>query len=379
VNVATRRICHVCNGHPADDGRVFHRTCAGLAKAGYEVHLFAVSNRTNVYSDQSVFVHPLQECHSPYKRIVRGSQIARMAADLNPDLFHVHEPGLLSSVLAAAGSRPVVYDVHESYLDIIDEREWIPRVVKPFARISWDKWERNLVSKCAGVVVVTERIARRYYKIHRNVAVIANYPDLNGIDNLPEVGRDGMTCVFAGLLTDHRGLFQTLEALAILKSRGIAVPLALAGRPAPEEYLQFLWHEADRLGVKELVSYHGILSKSESFLFQHKASIGLVPYQPIANCVASMANKITECMALGLPLVFSNFPNYRDVAGTSGAGIAVDSTKPEEIAHAIEYLVRNPEIARQMGEAGRQAVRERFNWNVEKKKLLDLYKGILGP
>jgi hypothetical protein len=32
-----------------------------------------------------------------------------------------------------------------------------------------------------------------------------------------------------------------------------------------------------------------------------------------------------------------------------------------------------------MGEAGRRAVRERFNWNVERLKLLDLYQEILGP
>ena len=111
-------------------------------------------------------------------------------------------------------------------------------------------------------------------------------------------------------------------------------------------------------------------------MFQQKASIGLVPYLPVGNFMASMANKLPECMALGLPLVFSDFPNYREVAGASGAGIAVDPTKPEQIADAIEYLVRNPDEARRMGEAGRQAVRERFNWNIEKTKLLGLYEDI---
>jgi glycosyltransferase involved in cell wall biosynthesis len=300
-----------------------------------------------------------------------------MAADLKPDLFHVHEPELLGHVIAAAGSRPVIYDIHESFLDVIEERDWIPRLVKPFARITWDKWERRLVGRCAGVVVVTESIAQRYHRFHRKVAVIANYPDLAGTEDLPAVKRDGKTCVFAGLLTHHRGLFQILEALSILKGRGFAVPLALAGRSAPEDYLQGLWDKADRLGVREQVTYCGILPKSEAFLFQHKASIGLVPYQPIANSIASMANKLTECMALGLPLVFSDFPNYRAVAGVSGAGIAVDPTDPEEIADAIEYLVRNPDEARRMGDAGREAVRTHFNWTIEKAKLLAFYEDIL--
>ena len=78
------------------------------------------------------------------------------------------------------------------------------------------------------------------------------------------------------------------------------------------------------------------------------------------------------------PWFFRDFPNFREIAGTSNAGIAVDPTKPEQIADAIEYLVRNPDIARQMGEAGRRAVRERFNWNNERAKLLNLYSNILG-
>jgi glycosyltransferase involved in cell wall biosynthesis len=301
-----------------------------------------------------------------------------MAAELKPDLFHVHEPELLGAVVAAAGSRPVIYDVHESYLDILKERDWIPRLMQPLMILAWDWWERRLLRQCAAVVVVTERIAQRYYRLHENVAVVANYPDLVGIEHLPRVTGDGKTCVFAGLLAQHRGLSETLKALAILKRRGLDVPLALAGRIESDAYFGSFWDEADRLGIRELVSYHGVLSQKDAMMFQQRASIGLVPYLPIAYCTASLANKLTECMALGLPVVFSNFPNYREVAGSSGAGIAVDPTKPPQIADAIEYLIRNPHIARQMGEAGRRAVRERFNWTVERAKLLALYKNVLG-
>ena len=350
----------------------------GLAEAGYEVHLFAVSNRTEVYRERGVFIHPLPECQSRRERFARRFRVAQMAAELDPNLFHVHEPEVLGAVIAAAGSRPVIYDVHESYLDIVKERNWIPRLMKPLISLAWDTWERRLVRRCAGVVVVTESIAQRYYRLHKKVAVVANYPDLVGIEDFTPVIRDGMTCVFAGFLTQHRGLSEVLQALAILKGRGLAVPLALAGRIESEEYLRSLWDEADHLGIKELVSYHGVLLQKEAMVFQQRASIGLVPYLPIGYCMASMANKLAECMALELPLVFSDFPNYREVAGTSGAGIAVDPTKPEQIADAIQYLIRNPNVARQMGEAGKRAVRERFNWTVERAKLLELYNDILG-
>jgi glycosyltransferase involved in cell wall biosynthesis len=348
-----------------------------LATEGYEVHLFAVGKARTDYREGEIFIHPLPECQTRQQRFRRRYEVAQMAAALNPDLFHVHEPELLGAVISCAKSKPVIYDVHESYLDVLQEREWVPNWLRPVLRFAWDKWERRLVRRCAGVVVTTERIARRYRRFHRRVQIVSNYPDFSGAEELTPVERDGKTCVFAGGLSPDRGLFQVLFALAILKRRGLLVPFAIAGRPQTDAYLNSLLEVADQLDVRELVRYEGVLPKQEAILFQLRASIGLVPYLPVANSMASMANKLPECMSLGLPVVFSDFPNYREIAGASNAGIAVDPTKPEEIAAAIEYLVKNPTEARRMGEAGRNAVRERFNWKLEKAKLLALYNDIL--
>ena len=156
------------------------------------------------------------------------------------------------------------------------------------------------------------------------------------------------------------------------------MPLVLAGRPISPEYLQWLFTEAKRLGVGHLLSYKGVLSKSEAIRLQNQASIGLVPYLPLANNMAGMPTKLLESMALGLPVVYSDFPSYQEVAGAYRAGVAVDPTDPEKIADAIEYLVKNPESAREMGENGQRGIREQFNWSVECDKLLDLYRNILG-
>ena len=52
------------------------------------------------------------------------------------------------------------------------------------------------------------------------------------------------------------------------------------------------------------------------------------------------------------------------------------SGKSQFIA-ALSFLRSHPEEARQMGENGRRAVREEFNWGVEEQKLLALYEDIL--
>lgn len=330
------------------------------------------------YIDHGVVIHPLPECSGRRARYARIRIVAQMAAALQPDLFHVHEPDLLGPVLARAGSRPVIYDVHESFLDILNETDWVPRWGRPLVRFAWDHWERRLVRRCAGVIAVTEPIAQRYARLHKNVRVVANYPDWQGHDALPPVERDGTTCVMAGSLTPSRGLPEIFRALALLKQRGLHIRLALAGGVLSDDYLVSLWNEAERLGVRQQVEYHGILSKEKALLFQQKADIGLVTYLPFGNCKVGLPAKLVECMALGVPVVCSDFPVFREVAG-NGSGILVDPTKPEQIADAIEALVRDPDLARRMGEAGKRAVSERFNWNAECSKLLRLYHEILSP
>jgi len=301
--------------------------------------------------------------------------VAQMAAALDPDLFHVHEPELLGATIRRARGRPVVWDVHESYLDVIMDRHWIPPRLRPAVRAAWDWHERRLLRRCAGVVVATTWLAPRYVPLHPRLRVVANFPELGAFEGLPPTPRDGRTCVFVGVLGVERGLLQVLQALAILNERGLSIPLELAGRSPTPEYLDGLLREAERLGVRRQVTYHGVLPRAEAVQLAHRASIGLVPHLPYRNGLATWPVKMMEFMALGLPLVFSDLPNHREIA--CGAGIAVDPRRPEAIADAVETLVRRPDVAREMGRAGRQAARERFNWDAERVKLLDLYAEIL--
>ena len=223
------RVCHVCSGHSEDDGRVFHRECLTLAEAGYEVHLIARSARHEAYSNRSVAIHPLPDPKSRQERLARRWSVARMAASLCPDLYHVHEPELLGPVLAVAGPHPLVWDVHESYLDVLMDRHWIPemgptrldRLGHPGARAC---------RRCASVVTVTEPIAKRCRRLCTNVYVIANYPEIGPTDGPLQGTRDGRTCVFAGGLVPNRGLSKVIAALGLLRRRGLSVPPGL-GRP----------------------------------------------------------------------------------------------------------------------------------------------------
>jgi len=105
-----------------------------------------------------------------------------------------------------------------------------------------------------------------------------------------------------------------------------------------------------------------------------ESDIGLICFLPAPNHINAIPNKPFEYMASGLPVVASNFPLWKEIIEGNKCGLTVNPKKPEEIAKAIEYLIAHPAETKEMGENGRKAVSEKYNWENESKKLLDIYQ-----
>ncbi len=86
--------------------------------------------------------------------------------------------------------------------------------------------------------------------------------------------------------------------------------------------------------------------------------------------------KIFESMEAGLPLICSDVPVYRKIWEEYKFGMLVDPTNPDQIADAINYLTQNKEEAYKMGQEGRRAVIEKYNFDVVSKEYVDIINSL---
>ena len=72
------------------------------------------------------------------------------------------------------------------------------------------------------------------------------------------------------------------------------------------------------------------------------------------------------------PLILSDIPGVRDVI-SKDEGFIVEPLDPEEIKEALEKIWNAPEMAKQMGQKGRERVEKLFSWKKVSKDIEKIF------
>jgi len=353
--------------------------CCTLAREGYDVHVVAKETPDvpiGTHQVAGVTVHPVRAPRGRGDRTTHRNLVLDQVRKVQADIYHVHEPELLGPTIALAAGKPVIWDVHEVYMEAVKEREWIPQPLRPLAAWAWDRQERGMMKHCAAVVAATETVAVRYYPLHPRVLKVWNYPELSDFTIDPDVAREVGTVVYLGSLDEPRGTQQAIRAAVVLKKRGVTARLKIAPWHS-EHRLQYLQNLTRELDADDVVEFLDRMGAKETALFLNRAWIGLVPHLPTKRMALNMPVKILEYMAMGLPVVYTDLPNHREVTLGRNVGMAVDTESPEAIADAIQHLIEHPDQARAMGLEGRALVESDLNWGCEGRALCELYRSLL--
>jgi len=176
--------------------------------------------------------------------------------------------------------------------------------------------------------------------------------------------------LYQGVICPERGLEELVKAAQMLKNEGIAV--VIMGQDSWSGTLEEIAGKADLDGILFLeppVPSEDLLEATVS------ADIGLILFQNTClNHFYSLPNKLYEYMMAGLPVIASNFPEMSRIIDENRSGLLIDASSPTEIADAIRTLAENRSEARSMGQRGRTAVLEKYNWLEQEKKLITLYE-----
>jgi glycosyltransferase involved in cell wall biosynthesis len=361
------RIVHLTSAHPRNDIRIFIKQCRTLAAHGYDVSLVVADGKGDARID-GVAITDVGRLRGRLNRIFKTTRrVFDKAVALDADIYHLHDPELIPAGLKLKRQgKTVIFDSHEDVPRQLQGKPYLDPVSRRVLPALFSAYERFACSRFDGIIAATPFIRDLFAKINPATVDINNFPILDEFDGaMPWAMKRDQVC-YVGAISGIRGIRQMVEASTLLRS---GARLNLAGQfldPAVEAQVKAHpgWHRVadlgflDRAGVRELLSH---------------SVAGLVTLLPVPSHIDSLPTKMFEYMSSGIPVIASNFPLWREIIEGNRCGICVDPLDPKAIATAIDYLVCHPDIAKSMGERGRKAVLEKYNWGVEATRLTDFY------
>lgn len=363
------KICMLTSGHDVFDNRIYYKELLSLKKRYNELYLVAPGEKDFVTED-GIIVKTFKRRKSWYDRFSPMKSMFKIGLEIGADVYHAHEPDSLQvgvKLKKKTGAK-LIYDSHEYYPEAFSEHfSLLKGVIQDMVYL----YEKRLAKGSDYIITVNDLLVGKFKKYNKNVELIPNYPVFTeGVfdkkyDNKP-------IFVYAGGLREDRGILKILEAVNISKQDAKYI---FMGEFETAEFKDKVYKYIEDNLKNVDIEFTGKIPHPKVFEYLTCADAGFVLLQPYNwRYVNSEPIKLFEYMMSKTAVIGSDFPMMKDVIEKSQCGFVVKPDNPTSISKIIDYVCKNREEIRIMGENGFRSANEYYNWEALEKRLYRIYE-----
>jgi glycosyltransferase involved in cell wall biosynthesis len=175
----------------------------------------------------------------------------------------------------------------------------------------------------------------------------------------------------AGVISRSRGLESMIKAIEDLDN----ITLTIAGIGPDKDLLEAqIAHARNKIQFIEWVPYDEVIKRTL------EADILFAFYDPKfapSKSKWASSNKLFEAMMCGKPIIMSDGSSMADIVRKENCGLVVPYGEVEAIKEAILKLKNDWQLRQTLGQNGRRAYENRYNWQIMKQRLLDSYSAFM--
>jgi len=312
-----------------------------------------------------VKVDSLQRAISPRKDLLTFLNLWKILREIKPDVIHTHtsKAGLIGRLVSRLAV-PRARRVHTFHGHLLDGY-FSPAKTKLITNL-----ESLLAKKTDALIAMGNQVKNDLLKagVGSESKFTVFFPGLkpanihSKADSKKSLGINTTfaTCLFVGRLTQIKRPDRLLDAIAILKTRGLEFEFLVAGDGELSNY------------VSSRISKEGLPVKTLGWVKDTSEAFSAADIVVLCSDNEAVSLVLIEGSQYGLPLVSTNVGSVSDVVVDHSTGYLTEST-PESLADAIEKLIRDPQLRQMMGAAGKAHADRYFSLDRMVKDHADLY------
>ncbi|MDW3137690.1 glycosyltransferase family 4 protein [Vibrio sp. 1288] len=303
--------------------------------------------------------HAKTKLHFIFQQLIWFFHFSRFILKFKPDLVHTNFviPGALSKFSCKLFRKGKV----------VSTRHELKQSMNPLLQ-----WLEGYTARHADhIAYITDTVKNSYNQNEVNCSIIYNGID---IELLNEVGKSNhpspvnkIVCV--GRILPVKGQALLLEAMPQVLSKHPNSELILIGAGSDESKIQ---HQATRLNIDSKVTITGWLKRQKVIEKMASSSLIVVPSDGTQEGFGLV---VAEALALEVPIVCSDIPVFKEVAGNTAFMFKTGDSS--SLANAIVGVLDEPKEAKKRADIGKKRVADMFTVDVMVGKYIDLYKTLL--
>jgi len=397
------KICMVLYGFFPPDIRV-EKEARALLNAGHEIFLLSLGERgmpaiEEINGIKVIRVFPLNRhwellwFNVFFDSSRWGKALADAIRQYKIDVIHVHDLPLVKTALSTAKKLnvPIIADLHENYPEAIKawkkgKNSWKVKLfylTTPIWR--WKKLERSILTHVDRVITVVDEAKEHYINDcgipPEKITVLMNTEDLEEFDNLGinkslvAKYKNDFVISYIGGFGPHRGIDTAIKAMPKVLRKIPEAKLLLVGKGS-KKYEEEMKKLCKSLEVENNVEFTGWIDFRLVPSYIAASDVCLVPHHSSGHTNTTIPHKLFQYMAMRKPVIVTDCKPLKRIVEETNSGMIVPSKDYNEMADVIITLYNDRKYARKLGENGRKAVEEKYNWDNEARKLRKLYEVI---